>query len=146
MILMNGFKNFRKFLTDLQKALEGEVGAINFYTQLLTMTSNQKYREYIEDARNDERRHFELFSNLYVNLTGYRPMVPEPTPFTGTFCQGVQKAFDDELEAYILYRDMMLNTSIMEIRDIIFIPFSDENEHAQKFNWIISDLKAKGEC
>lgn len=108
------------------------------------MTNNNKYIKYIREARDDEQRHLNLLSRLYIRLTGYRPMIRPKEPFTGSFAQGVQEAFDDELEAFVFYRDMILNTRIQSIRDIIFIAYTDENKHAQKFNWIITDLKKGG--
>lgn len=135
-----GFKDYNKFIGDLEKALNDEAGAIEFYTKLMEMTKHKKYKEYIGEARDDEKRHLRLFTNLYMRLTGRRPVITPGSKFKGSFIEGIQRAFDDEQEAYILYRDMFLNAMIPEVRDIVFIPFTDENEHAQKFTWIYADL------
>lgn len=137
-----GFMDYGKFIRDLEKAINDQRGAAEFYEQLLGMTDNEKYMEYIREARDDERLHFRILSDLFMRLTGMRPRVSQPEAFTGSFAEGIQKAFDDELEAYIQYRDMILNAMIADVRDAIFVPFTDENEHAQKFNWILADLKS----
>jgi rubrerythrin len=138
-----GFIDYGKFIRDLERAINDQREAAEFYDQLLGMTDNEKYMEYIKEARDDERLHYRILSELFMRLTGKRPRVTQPEAFTGCFAEGIQRAFDDELEAYIQYRDMILNTMIADVRDVIFVPFTDENEHAQKFNWILADLKSE---
>jgi rubrerythrin len=158
--MRDGFTDYERFIRDLLRAINDEAEAINFYRVLYDMATNDLHRDYIKEARDDEKRHFNLLSRLYRKLVGADPVIElrghhrrgssssssssshhhhhHPPKFS--FVEGIQRAFDDEQAAYILYRDLILMTSLPAVRDILIIPLTDENEHAQKFNWIFTDL------
>ena len=58
-------------IRSLEKAINGEYSAIQCYEKLAKMAPNQKERKQILEIREDEMKHFQVFSQLYINLTGY---------------------------------------------------------------------------
>ncbi len=130
-------KDFRKFIMDLQMAINGEVKAAEFYTRLMEIAPNEEAKMFIRLARDDELKHYRMFYQLYVSLTGQQPVVQKPVIRVTTYCEGLKTALKDELEAAELYRDMYLSTTNMRVRDIMFEAMTDEMEHATRFVYLI---------
>jgi len=126
-----------EFVENLQKAINGEASAIQFYGELLQLNEKDEMAyDNIKHAYDDENKHFKAFTALYVKLTGKQPQInPKPTKFN-TMTDAYRFAFFDELEAADLYKEMYLLTPYMNIRDIFFMAKSDEMEHALRFNFL----------
>lgn len=135
---MNMFRDYNKFIMDLQTAITNETIAAAFYTALMEIAPFEDARDFIRHARDDERKHYRMFFNLYVALTGRHPIVTQPVIQIPQFCEGVKNSIKDELEAADMYREMYLSTTNTRIRDILFEAMNDEMEHAIRFNWIYS--------
>ncbi|GAB6935246.1 MAG: ferritin-like domain-containing protein [Calditerricola sp.] len=127
-------------MKNLRMALVGERSAIAFYRRLLDMAPNDEHRKQIEHAYEDEKKHYRMFENLYIRLTGRRPDVKPMTVTFATYEEGLKKAFYDELEAAELYRDTQLLTRNKAIRDIFYEAMTDEMEHAARFSFIYHQL------
>lgn len=138
-----GFRDYGRFISDLTKALNSEATAIHFYHGLLGSAENDVQRSYIEHAYKDENRHLQMFTYLYRKLTGNEPVISREKVSYGTFLAGIEKAIHSELEAAELYRDMFLAVRLPKVRDILFRAMTDEVEHAQRFNFIYTQLKAR---
>lgn len=114
--------------------LQDEASAAVFYRELANKVENPTVRAYLIEAMEDEQKHFRLLSRLYQHLTGCTYQVrPEPTPFT-TVREGLLKAAGDEIDAYEAYKDEYQRYDDPEIRRLFFELFSDEIEHAVRFN------------
>jgi len=127
---------YGKFIADLEKAINDELAAVEFYTRLMEMAPSSEAREFIEHARDDEKKHYRVLSRLYISLTGRQPTVRQPVVTVISFCEGVKEALKDELEAAEMYRDMYLSTRNPQIRDILFETMTDEMEHATRFTFV----------
>lgn len=131
---------FDNVLASLVESMEGENKAIDFYTRLIAMAPNKKMREVVEYALKDERRHLELFGNVYKTLTGKAPKYKKERQKFSNFKEGISIAFLDELEAYEMYRNIYLMTDDWTIRDVFFRAMTDEIEHATRFSFIYHSL------
>ncbi len=137
---VNGFRDYPKFIINLAGAINEEAGAVSFYDKLMKLAPNQKQKTWIEHAKNDEMKHLNAFTALYLRLTCQSPVVqPKDYTFT-TYKAGVALAIERELEATELYRDMYLATIVPEVRDIFFEAMTDEIEHSVRFTHIYSLL------
>ncbi|GAW94199.1 ferritin-like domain-containing protein [Calderihabitans maritimus] len=134
------FKNFQEFVNNLQKAIKDEAMAIEMYEQMLKMAPAE-HKKHIRHALEDERKHYQMFTDLYQFLTGMKPMITVPPVHVECYEEAVEEAFQRELEAAELYRDMMLSTSDYQVRDIMFEAMTDEMEHATRFAFIYADLE-----
>ncbi|WP_418790810.1 ferritin family protein [Phosphitispora sp. TUW77] len=132
------FADFYKFINDLAAAINGEYKAIKFYTELAAIAPCKEAREFIIYARDDEKKHYQMFCRLYLELTGRHPVVAEPHIQMPDFCTGVMESVNDELEAADMYRGMLLSTTNIAIRDIMFEAMTDELEHATRFTFVYS--------
>lgn len=85
------FRDADQFMKNLRMALVGELTAIDFYRRLLDMAPNDEHREQIELAYEDEKKHYRMFENLYIRLTGRRPDVKPMTVTFATYEEGLKK-------------------------------------------------------
>jgi len=132
------FKDYHKFISDVQEAINDEYGAVIFYGDLMKKAPCPEARMFIKHARDDEEKHYRMLCRLYYALTGQAPEVKPPTVPEYGFCKGVMEALKDELMAAEMYREMLLSTTDMRIRDILFEIMTDETEHATRFTFVYS--------
>ncbi|MFC4769360.1 ferritin family protein [Effusibacillus consociatus] len=135
-----GFKDYAAFLSNLEKAINGEAEAVRFYAKLMNMAPDERQRASIKHAHDDEIKHYKMFTALYHQLTGREAPVGITETAFESYKEGIRTAFDHELEAAELYREMYLATQIPAIRDVFFEAMTDEMEHAQRFAFIYHEL------
>lgn len=126
----------------LIEALKGEQDARKFYQKLITMATDQEDKNIISKIYNDEGEHFNNFRRLYNKLTGRNPMLPAPeTPNIPNYLAGIRKAIMDETDTYAFYKDTYLCSNNPIAKEIFFDAFTDENEHAVRFNYLFTKNK-----
>jgi rubrerythrin len=130
------FKDYAKFIADLQAAINDEASTIDFYTRLMAMAPCEDAKMNIRAARDDEQKHLHMLCNLYVTLTGQQPNIEKTPVKCISFCDGIKLALQNELAAADGYRNMYLATYYLRIRDIFFEIMTDEMEHATRFVFV----------
>jgi len=134
--LRNSQGQFAQVTKAVLDAIIGEATAIDFYNRLLTAAPNQKHKENIHHALEDEKIHLQLFTQLYIALTGQQPIYQIKKEEFSNYNEGLRMAYEDELEAYENYRNAYLLTQDQYIRDVFFRAMTDENEHAMRFGFL----------
>lgn len=136
--------NLPEALELIKDAVSSEREDELFYDYLLNNAPSQEDKEIITTIRDDERKHFRLFRQIYQDLTGQMlPPPPEPefTP-PPSYCAGVRKALFGELGAVEKYRRILFalqdRVQINKLTEII----TDELKHANKWNY----LYVQNEC
>ena len=81
------------------------------------------------------------FTDLYVALTGRQPVYQIDKVTFNTYREGLQKAYEAELEAYEEYRNSYLLTQNLPVRDVFFRALTDEIEHATRFGFLLVGLQ-----
>jgi rubrerythrin len=132
---------YQKIIDMILNAMKGEASAIQFYEQLAKAAPNEKAEKDVLHALEDEKMHLKQFVDLYVMLTGKRPVYKVEKVSFNTFKEGLELAKNDELEAYEEYRDAYLATQDQMIRDVFFLAMTDEIEHALRFSFLLSELR-----
>lgn len=127
-----------QLIRDLEKAIQGEYNAIQFYRALIPMAPVD-HRKYIEQIGGDERNeHIKNFSNLYRHLTGKEPVV-KPAELPTAYVPGLKKALDDEQEAAEFYQQVYLGSNDPYVRKIFFEAMTDEMRHATRLTFLYSN-------
>jgi hypothetical protein len=121
----------------IEKFIQDQVNAAAFYTQMMEQAEDPSVREYIQHARDDERKHARMLQDLYRSFTGrtFDAQV-QPVQFAN-LAEGLKRAMDDEYEAMEEYRDVYLSTGNARIRNVFFELMTDELEHATRFNYAL---------
>jgi rubrerythrin len=132
---------FEKITGMILNGIKGEATAINFYERLAKIAPSEQARDEVRHALEDEKNHLKHFTELYVTLTGKKPVYKTEARTFHSFKEGLALARKDELEAYEDYRNAYLFTQNQFIRDVFFLALSDEIEHALRFSFLLNELK-----
>jgi len=127
-----------KLVSDLEKAINGEYSAIQCYAKLAERAPTDKVRERILEIRKDEKRHLQVFSQIYTNLTGSQttPKLIEECP--DTYVKGVEVALEDEQNTVDFYLTVSDETSNLFIKDAFRRAAADEQNHAVWFLYFLT--------
>lgn len=128
-------------INDILDSVKGEATGVDFYGRLAEAAPTPQMREDLLRIRQDEHDHFQMFSQLYTQLTGTQPVFQITPVQFHSFRQGLQIAYRDELEDYEKYRNFYLMTHDQTLRDIFFRPFSDEIKHAVRIGFMETSLR-----
>ena len=110
-----------------------------FYDYLLSVAPPNQ-REIISSIRDDERKHFRLFKELYWEITG-RDIPPAPEVAfekPKNYCDGITRALFGELAAVERYRKILFGFEFLPYRNILTEIYTDELKHASKWNYLFS--------
>ncbi|KYD11227.1 ferritin family protein [Caldibacillus debilis] len=139
---IEGKQSLANFIWVLYQAIIGEATAIDFYSKLLKDAPDGLHKEFIRHAYEDEQKHLQAFTRLYIHFTGQEPQYQfEPVRYA-SYQEGLLKAYKDELEAAEAYRDVQLSTTDALIKDTFFLAMTDEMEHASRFSFLYLTLQA----
>ncbi|UYO36486.1 ferritin-like domain-containing protein [Bacillus zhangzhouensis] len=127
-----------RIISDLEKAVNGEYSAIQCYEKLVQRAKTPEAKKIIQEIRQDEVRHYQLFSKLYYSLTGknHKPSVTEPCP--DQLREGLVFAFKDEqktVDFYLTVSDYVRDQGTKELMKRIA---QDEQQHAVWFLYLLT--------
>lgn len=120
-------------IRSLEKAINGEYSAIQCYEKLAKMAPNQKERKQILEIREDEMKHFQVFSQLYINLTGYQPTPKVTETCPNSYKAGLEFAIVDEQETVDFYLETADDATDRSVRKAFRRAAADEQNHAVWF-------------
>jgi len=132
----------QKLLDLILEAMKDEKHDREKYRRMLNMTDNSTIREQIRFAYEDEGTHYEMFKELYYQLTGERVDVQTPpVKMAKTLLGNVKTSINGELAAVEMYGDIYSMLDDKEQRDMVLSIIQDEQEHATRFVYVYSILK-----
>ncbi|TWI60042.1 cupin domain-containing protein [Halalkalibacter nanhaiisediminis] len=127
----------------LEAILEGikrEASAIELYRRLANAAPNQKHRNDIHHALEQKQAHLTQFTNLYMNLTGSEPKYEiDHIPFY-RYSEGLQKAYEAEVEGYEHYQKSSVLTQHPQIRNVFLWALTGEQENAARFGFLNEEV------
>ncbi|WP_163526518.1 ferritin-like domain-containing protein [Halobacillus ihumii] len=127
-------------IDDIAKAVNGEYTAITCYGQLANMAPTEEIRDRIEEIRQDEIKHYEIFSQIYSTMTGRAPspqLVEECAP---RYRDALLASFKDEQETVDFYLDIADRSTNPYVREQFKRASKDEQNHAVWFLFYLSEL------
>jgi len=136
--------NFPMALELIREAVAGEVEDEKFYDYLIGLAPTEEDQEIIRSIRDDERKHFALFRQLYYELTGMMLPPPQEGVFMppATYCMGLKHALRGELAAVQKYRKILFAMQSRRHINMMTEIITDELRHADLYNLLYS----KNEC
>lgn len=130
--------NDTHLVNDIQEAINAEYSAISCYGQLANLAPTTDEKEKILEIQLDEKRHFEVFSGIYKNLTGNQPTYKIIEECPDKYKAGIEFAFKDEQEAVDFYLDIADDGHDPYIKEKFRRAAADEQNHAVWFLSFIS--------
>jgi rubrerythrin len=122
-----------RLVPDIAKAIDGQYSAIICYEQLARMAPNEEQRTRILEIRQDEERHYRMFTRLYRALTGttHSPKLGEPCP--SEYIAGLRAALVDEQQTVDFYHEIADRSQTPAVREQFRRAAFDEQNHAVWF-------------
>lgn len=118
---------------DISKAINGQYSAIACYTKLAELAPTGEERKQILEIRKDEISHYQVFSQIFISITGTQP-APQMTETCPTsYKAGLQAAFKDEQETVDFYLDIAEKAQDPFIKEKFKRAAADEQNHAVWF-------------
>ncbi|MFC3884966.1 ferritin-like domain-containing protein [Bacillus songklensis] len=127
-------------INDIAKAINGEYSAISCYGKLAKNAATEKEKKQILEIRQDEVRHYQIFSAIYMNLTGKQPKPEITEPCPKNYKEGLKFAFKDEQETVDFYLDISDKAQDPYIKEQFRRAAADEQNHAVWFLYFCTSL------
>ncbi|MGM0750992.1 MAG: ferritin-like domain-containing protein [Bacillota bacterium] len=123
----------RQLRRDIQKAINDEFKAISYYTQLAELAPNDTAKQAILGIRQDEIRHFNGFTQSYLQLTGRYPSINlvNPRDLPSNYRQGIRESIKDESETVSFYLSISNRLTEPRAKRRFLRAAYDEQRHAE---------------
>jgi rubrerythrin len=133
-------KVYPEALKNITEALKGETEDRAFYEYLISQAPSGFDAEVITGIRNDEMRHYALFRQLYLELTGKNLPETQGEPFVRpeSYCAGIRGALMGEQRAVIKYRTILFAMQDRKHINIVTSIVTDELRHLGLYNYLYS--------
>lgn len=127
----------------IKEYISDETNDAEFYNTLISLAPNEEQKKLIEDIRNDEILHTQIFKKIFTELTGvvlpsHDQMQNKSISNSFSYKEGLKKAFFGELDAVKKYRETMAYMPSKDLADMIMYILTDEIRHADKYNYLIN--------
>ena len=139
----NFYRQSNRFIRELEKAINGEFSAIHCYEQLSKMAPNETQRKQILDIREDEKKHYQQFVQIYYNITGSQPQPKITEECPSQYLEGLEYALKDEQETADFYLRISDETNISFVKELFRRIAADEQNHAVWFLYFYTKEKVK---
>jgi rubrerythrin len=131
-----------KLLDLLREAMLDEKKDYRKYRSMAEMTDNKGVIEQIRFAYEDEAKHYDMFQEIYEEITGRDVQIMSPEQENlNKLIDAVKSSINGELEAVELYREIRAMLRGKEYRDMLYEIITDEQEHATRFVYLYSMLR-----
>lgn len=135
------YKTLEEALALVENAIEAERDDELFYDDLITIAPSEEEKEIITSIRDDERKHYRYFREIYTFFTQQRlneniDESKENRP--KSYIEGIKKAKFEEMAAVEKYRDIRAGIPYEYYRDMVYEIITDEQKHADKYDYILS--------
>lgn len=128
----------------IKEAVAGEQEDEMFYDYLISIAPSAEDKNIIRGIRDDERKHFTLFKQIYYELTGKMITTSNGEEFEKpkSYCDGLKNALKGELNAVVKYRKILFALQNRRHINMLTEIITDELRHANLYNYLFS----KNEC
>lgn len=133
------YKTLEYSLPLVGEAIQGELGDERFYDYLISVAPDEEERNIIAGIRNDERKHYLSFKEIYDFYGGINISEPTKVNFKkpSSYGEGLKMALLGELAAVEKYRDLRAGLPNEFFRDMVFEIITDELKHAHKYTYLL---------
>lgn len=137
-------ENLENALSLIREAVSGESEDREFYSFLLELSPTMEEKEIITGIRDDEINHYNLFHQIYYDITGEMipQLVSEQFIPPASYCEGLKKALLGEQNAVKKYRQILYAMQTSIHYNMLIEIITDEIRHGSLYNY----LYAKSGC
>ncbi len=133
-------RNQQDSYDSILNGIKREASAIDLYSRLANEAPNENHKTHILHALERKRAHLSHFTNLYTQLTGAQPNYQiDVVSFQG-YRDGLQKAYQTEVEGYHEYHSNCLRAQHPHIQNVFMWALAGEQENAARFSSLNGDV------
>jgi rubrerythrin len=139
------YANLPEALRLIENAITGEAEDRLFYQYLIGAAQSAQDKQIIAGIRDDEMKHYQLFRQLYYEITGSELSNAQNVPFErpASYCEGLQKALMGEQAAVAKYRKILFAMRDRRHINMMTEIITDELRHLGLYNYLYSRNKCK---
>jgi rubrerythrin len=139
-------ENLQNALTLIPQALSGETEDTMFYSWLIDNVPSNEDQQIISGIRDNEIGHYQLFRQLYLELTGTTPQQLPGEQFTQpeSYCAGLSKALLGEQNAVQKYRKILYAMQSRVHINMMIEIITDEIRHGILYNYLYAKNGCRG--
>lgn len=133
-------QNVMTALNFIQQALAGETEDRMFYSWLIDNAPSDEDKQIISEIRDNEIGHYDLFKQIYNEITGQMPQPINQEQFTQpeNYCAGLAKALIGEQNAVKKYRNILYAMQNRVHINMMTEIITDEIRHGILYNYLYS--------
>ncbi|MDZ5472919.1 cupin domain-containing protein [Bacillus sp. 31A1R] len=136
-------EDYHQAAESLLGAIKREASAMELHRELAHFAPNQEHKSEILHSIEKKQAHLMQFTNLYIQLTGSHPMYQiEKTPFQ-SYRDGLQKAYNKEVESYGEYHKNYLLHQQPQLQNVFLRALTDEHESATRFGYLNESMSSR---
>lgn len=139
-------QNLQNALDLIQQALAGETEDRMFYSWLIENAPSKEDKEIINGIRENEIGHFDLFNQIYSEVSNMMPQQVEGEQFTPpeNYCAGLAKALLGEQNAVRKYREILYAMQDRVHINMLVEIITDEIRHGILYNYLFAKNSCQG--
>lgn len=133
-----------KFVLELIKdAIKDELVDNKFYSDLANSVKDIDDKKTLEQMSLDEKKHYEMFMDIYTKLTGeeYQPDNLEYKTVSKNFLSNIEKSISGELAGVEAYRPILFALENQQFKNYLTEIITDEQNHAARLIYMFSRNK-----
>ncbi|QOY35516.1 cupin domain-containing protein [Anaerobacillus isosaccharinicus] len=132
-------ENQQQVAEALFDGIKREASDIDLYSRLATVAPNQKHKKEILHALDEKKGYLNQFTNLFMTLTGSKPMYEiDNVPFR-SYREGLQKAYESGIKGHEEYQKICSLTQYPLVQNVFFDASIGEREYASRFSSLEED-------
>jgi rubrerythrin len=129
-------KEWKRIFED---SIADEYSDAAYYNAMAKIAPDYEARDIILAIAADEERHAKELTAAYESLFGCRYKKPSlADPIVRKYKQALEKAFNEEMNAYRKYKEYYLCSGNQRLRDLWFDLMHDENRHASYMLYLMN--------
>ena len=135
--------NIQQALSLIEDAVKGETEDRLFYQYMIGIAPSSQDKDIIAGIRDDEMKHFQMFRQLYTELTGAPVPEGQQASFErpASYCAGLYKALMGEQNAVVRYRKILYAMRDRRHINMLVEIITDELRHFGLYNYLYSKNK-----
>jgi mannose-6-phosphate isomerase-like protein (cupin superfamily)/rubrerythrin len=131
-------RNFQGVEEEAEEALlsgmKREAAAIDLYSQLFYIAPDWHHKNTIQHELVNKNARLQQFTDLYLAITGRQPVYQIEKPSFKSYHEGLQRAYETEIEGSQEYRKSYDLTQNPQVRSLLSWAFEEEEEIVARFD------------
>ncbi|OLO27888.1 cupin [Alkalihalophilus pseudofirmus] len=133
-------ENGKSVAAAILDGIKKEASAVDLYSRLVTIAPNQTHKSDIQNTLEGKKAHITQFTQLFIAITGNQPVYQINKVSFQNYKEGLQKAYELEVEGYNQYQRSSLLTQNPQIQNVFLWALNGEKDNALRLQSMHDEL------